>query len=578
MRRPDHTRSLVLATAFAVAAAHASPASAQHMVQRVSVDANGAEAIGASNLENRRSMSADGRWIVFTSTARYLAPGKTNYYWDAFVTDRLTHEIHCVSLDPSGKEGNGYGFGGAVSSDGRLVFFYSDSTNLVVGDTNGSYDVFVRDRDPDGNGVFDEGNDTTQRVSVANDGSQGNASSYLGPISPDGRFVVFGSPADNLVAGDTNNAYDVFVRDRLAGTTTRASVDSTGVEGDGDSGGCDITADGRWVLFNSVGDNLVANDGNGRSDIFLRDTVNGVTIRVSGDPAGNDGDGDCWDASMNADATLIAFQSYSDNLVANDTNGLSDVFLHDLNSGVTTLQSVSTAGVQGDGSSVLDALSLDGKFLLFSSDSQNLVPQQGNGNYDSYLRDLGAGVTTCATLNCAERFGDYGARAVGISDDDKVVAIDSLSDNLVAHDENGDIDVFAVDTTIPDPKAAAANYGSGFPGTNGIPTLTASSPPFVGDPFSIDLANSWGPWTVGLLVVGTGQTSFVTRAGGTWLVDQLVIVTTLPVAPGGITLSVDLANDPGLCGIDLDLQVLESDPGAAFGISFTPGLALSFGA
>jgi len=576
MGRFDRARPLVLA--FAVAATHPSSATAQHMVQRVSVDANGGEANVGSELYRGRSMSADGRWIAFTSFASNLVPGDSNSYWDVFVTDRLTHEIHRVSVDSSGHEAMFGGFGGPISADGRWVFFYSDSPDLVAGDTNYTDDVFVRDRDPDGNGIFDEGNETTERVSLANDGSQANSYSNFGGISPDGRYVAFASAADNLVAGDTNGASDAFLRDQVAGTTIRASVDSSGVEGDGGSWGVGVSADGRWVLFVSVAGNLVPNDGNGLADVFLRDTVNGVTTRVSGDPAGNDGNGDCWEAGMNSDATRIAFQSYSVNLVANDTNGRSDVFLYDRNSGLTTLQSVSSAGVQGDGDSNAPVLSADGSLLLFTSLSDNLVPQPANGYSASYLRDLGTGSTTCATLNCAERFSDFGAVATAISDDDKVIAMYSYSSNLVANDTNYYEDVFAVDTTIPDPKAAAANYGSGFPGTNGIPTLTASSPPFVGDPFSIDLANSWGPWTVGLLVVGTGQTSFVTRAGGTWLVDQLVIVTTLPVAPGGITLSVDLANDPGLCGIDLDLQVLESDPGAAFGISFTPGLALSFGA
>jgi Tol biopolymer transport system component len=572
----DLARPLVLA--FAVAATHPSSANAQHMVQLVSVDANGRAANASSDGSWDRGMSADGRWIVFTSPASNLVPGDLNYYWDVFVTDRLTHEIHRVSVDSSGHEAIFGGFGGPISADGRLVFFYSYSPDLVAGDTNGMYDVFVRDRDPDGNGIFDEGNETTERVSLANDGSQANSYSNLGGISPDGRYVGFASLADNLVTGDTNGVSDAFVRDRVAGTTIRVSVDSSGVEGDGDSWGASLSADGRWVLFVSVAGNLVPNDGNGLHDVFLRDTVNGVTIRVSGNPAGNDGNGDCYEASMNADATRIAFQSYSDNLVANDANGSSDVFLYDRNNGVTTLQSVSSAGVQGDGTSDFPVLSADGSLLIFTSLSDNLVPQPANGYRASYLRDLGTGITTCATLNCAERFGDYEAVATAISDDDKVIALFSDSTNLVANDTNYYQDVFAVDTTLPDPKAAAANYGSGFPGTNGIPALTPSSAPFVGDPFSIDLDNSWGPWTVGLLVVGTGQTSFVTTAGGTWLVDQMVIVTTLPVAPGGITLSVDLANDPGLCGIDLDLQVLEADPGAAFGISFTPGLALSFGA
>jgi hypothetical protein len=162
-----------------------------------------------------------------------------------------------------GGQGDGWCYFTSISADGRFVSFMSTSTNLVPGDTNGASDIFVRDRQMG----------ATERVSVDSGGVQGNRDCTVQTISPDGRFVAFNSLATNLVPGDTNGTDDVFVHDRQAGTTERASVDSTGVQGNSDSGwnGIPMSADDRYVVFESYATNLVPADTNAADDIFIHD-------------------------------------------------------------------------------------------------------------------------------------------------------------------------------------------------------------------------------------------------------------------------------------------------------------------
>jgi Tol biopolymer transport system component len=155
-----------------------------------------------------------------------------------------------------------------MSSDGRYVAFYSEANNLVTGDTNGGRDVFVRDRDTS----------TTERVSVGSAGAQGNDWSDGAPISADGRYVAFRSAASNLVPGDTNIAIDVFLRDRTMGATERVSMDSADAQGNGTSWTVSITADGRYVAFQSEATTLVPGDTNGVDDVFVRDRVAWVAV------------------------------------------------------------------------------------------------------------------------------------------------------------------------------------------------------------------------------------------------------------------------------------------------------------
>jgi Tol biopolymer transport system component len=229
-----------------------------------------------------------------------------------------------VSVSSSGEEGNAQSGLPCVSADGRFVAFHSGATNLVPGDTNGWADVFVHDRLTG----------TTDRVSVSSSGEQANwtpyaLSSKFPSISSDGRFVAFSSFATNLVPGDTNGREDVFVHDRLTGVTERVSVSSSGQQGNADSLTSSISADGRFVAFCSLANNLLPGDTNGCGDIFVHDRLTGATERVSVSSSGEPGNGGSYDPCISQDGRFVAFDSWSSNLVPGDTNGFEDVFVRD---------------------------------------------------------------------------------------------------------------------------------------------------------------------------------------------------------------------------------------------------------
>jgi hypothetical protein len=276
------------------------------------------------------AISGDGRYVAFQSFATNLVSGDTNGVEDVFVRDRQAGTTVRVSVSSSGVQGNNGSWDAAISSNGRFVAFGSDATNLVTGDTNGYGDVFVRDRDTDTDGIFDEaGSVSTTRVSVSNGGAQGNGESYYAAISAEGGYVAFGSAATNLVSGDTNGYLDVFVRDRQAGTTTRMSLSSAGIQGNGGSFAPAISSDGSLVAFQSQASNLVLGDSNGLSDVFVRDRQASITERVSVSSFGGEGNGESLDAAISGDGNQVAFDSLASNLVAGDSNGCQDVFLHD---------------------------------------------------------------------------------------------------------------------------------------------------------------------------------------------------------------------------------------------------------
>jgi Tol biopolymer transport system component len=235
---------------------------------------------------------------------------------------------------------------------------------------------------------------TTERVSVDSAGGQGNSFSANEPaISADGRFIAFEAGATNLVVDDTNGARDIFVHDRQTGITERVSVDSAGNEGNNDSGGGAITADGRYVAFGSGASNLIPDDTNDASDIFVHDRQTGITERVSVDSAGSEANagsgGGSRSTAISADGRFIAFESGATNLISDDTNSASDIFVHDRQTGITERVSVDSAGNEGNHDSEWFDISADGRFVAFQSYASNLVPDDTNGNYDIFVHDLG---------------------------------------------------------------------------------------------------------------------------------------------------------------------------------------------
>jgi len=322
---------------------------------------------GASQLLEG-AISADGRYMAFNE--------RTNVGLEVFVKDLATGMTEPVSVDSSGNQtrSNLFYTTPAISADGRYVAFPSDADNLVPGDTNRAVDVFVRDRVT---GV-------TERVSVDSSGNQADNSlhHYDGlplscAISGDGRYVAFESLLTNLVPGDTNGAYDVFVHDRVTGRTERVSIDSSGNQGDNNSTGVSISADGRYVAFESDADNLVAGDTNGTWDVFVHDRVTGVTERVNVDSSGNQDSGSflfgfAGVATISANGRYVAFLSQATNLAPGDASDQPKGFVHDRVTGFTErINDVITCDFSSR--CLAPAISADGRYVLFVSTTSDGV-------------------------------------------------------------------------------------------------------------------------------------------------------------------------------------------------------------
>lgn len=385
------------------------------------------------------SISADGRYVAFSSRADNLVQGDTNGKSDVFVRDRQTSETKLISRDSAGKLGNNGSNSPAISSDGRYVTFQSLADNLVSGDTNGRYHVFIHDRQ------------TSETTIISKDsaGKPGNHESTFPKISADGRFVAFRSLASNLVPGDTNDKFDIFIHDRQTGKMTLISKDSNGKPGNNNSDALSISADGRYVVFMSIADNLAQGDTNGNPDIFIHDRQTGETKLVSRDSGGKSGNNYSRDPAISPDGKYVAFQSAADNLVPGDTNGKSDIFVHDVQTGSTTLISKDSNGKSANGASSLPALSGDGRYVAFESEASNLVSGDTNGHPDAFVHDRKTGKTSIVSIARdgapGNSHGHYGCMVPAISFDGRYVAFESIADNLAPGDSNGMTDVFVRD-------------------------------------------------------------------------------------------------------------------------------------
>ena len=290
--------------------------------------------------------------------------------------------------------------------------------------------------------VFAKGK--TTRVSVSSSGTQGNGTDYEASISSDGRYVAFESNSNNLVADDTNDTWDIFVHDRRGGQAERVSVSSAGEQGNGGSWYLSISADGRYVAFRSLADNLVTGDTNDAGDIFVHDRQSGDTTRVSVSSTGVQGNNDSYLSSISSDNRYVAFESYASTLVSGDDNDKWDIFVHDLDSSETERVSVSSAGGQGDGDSRYPFISSDGRYVAFYSEAANLVSGDSIGSYDVFLHDRQTGQTTRLTDSPPGVVEWYHSR-VSISSDNRYVVFESDAENLVPGDNNGSRDIFMYD-------------------------------------------------------------------------------------------------------------------------------------
>ena len=409
---------------------------------RISVGAEGQQGDGDSWYN---WMSYDGRFVSFHSAASTLLDSDSNGADDAFVYDRLTGSLRCVSLDPVGAVGNGASQRVRVSGDGRFVTFHSRATNLVGGDANGRSDIFV----------CELATNQVTLVSVNSEGEQGNHYSEYPSISADGRHVAFISRATNLIDDDTNGpVVDVFVHDRQTGETVCASVASDGSQANANSGYPVISGDGRRVVFMSQASNLVPDDTSSGYDIFLHDLDTQQTVRVNVDSWGAQAQGPDPNApdssnsfypSISHDGQRVVFISNAIDLVGGDTNGADDIFLHRLSTGMTTRVSVSSAGQQGNDDSAWPRICPDGRYVAFNSYADNLVAGDTNNYSDIFLHDLETARTWRVTRTQAGGQANRSSRVPAVSQGAHFVAWYSEATNLVPGDTNDMRDEFLCD-------------------------------------------------------------------------------------------------------------------------------------
>lgn len=417
---------------------------------RVSVAPNGLEANGESliGFAKHSAISANGRFVVFQSYASNLVVGDTNKDNDLFVHDRLTHQITRVNVSSGGEQtpvNNSTICSGcirfSISADGRFVVFDSKADNLVAGDTNTVSDIFVHDRQTK----------QTTRVNVNTKGEQaagGGIGSYAPVISADGRYVAFESDATNLVAGDTNSYFDIFVHDRLTKKTTRINVNFKGEQAIGPSYGAAISADGHYVTFESDAKNLVSGAMSFGTDVFVsnRDTkqIERVNVNSNGEPAFDPVFFPVTSAKISSDGRYVVFHSFAENLVADDTNGVVDVFVRDLKTKQTSRVSVDSNNIQGSGWSLSPDISANGRFVVFTSYSS--LALNDNGGFDVYIHDRSTHQTSLISvdLNSSQAAGVVNESDASISADGRYVVFDAFGNNLVAGDTLGN-DVFIRD-------------------------------------------------------------------------------------------------------------------------------------
>jgi pimeloyl-ACP methyl ester carboxylesterase len=511
------------------------PALAPGDTTRVSVSSSGAQ---GNDISYDPSISADGRYVAFSSRASSLVSGDTNGEHDIFVRDSVANTTTRVSLSSSGMQANSSSYYPSISADGRYVAFYSGANNLVSGDTNGFVDIFVRDT---------VANSTT-RVSVSSSGMQANNSSNNPSISADGRYVAFGSYASNLASGDTNRQPDIFVRDTVANSTTRVSVSSSGAQGNSGSFDASISTDGRYVAFSSDASNLVSGDTNGFEDVFVRDSVANTTTLLSLSSSGAQGNNRSGQnaPSISGDGRYVAFSSSASNLVSGDTNNGGDIFVRDSVANTTTLVSLSSSGAQGSGGS--PSISADGRYVAFVSSASNLVSGDTNGTQDIFVRDTIANTTTLVSVSSSGAQGNGTSYYHSISGDGRYVAFTSYASNLVSGDTNGFDDVFVHETgfnAMPTPTPTPTCY-----------TLTTNViPPDAGQVFlrTQGNCNNGAGYTSNTVVEVTVQPNINNAyafafwtSDNSWVMDPYALTTRVMIGHANSTITANLRIKPPL--------------------------------
>jgi Tol biopolymer transport system component len=483
-----------------------------------------------------------------------------------------------VSASSNGVESNDDVLRGAViSAHGRYVVFCTAAGNLVPGDGNGVTDVFLHDRDPDGDRVLDEGNGTTERISLSVTGGDADAASFDASVSGDGDVVAFTSRATNLVPMDGNGRSDVFVRVRSTGVTTLMSTGSSGIGGDDDSFTAQVSMDGSAVVFASMATNLVPGD-LWPVDIFVRDRLRSRIECVSRNVRGHPANAPSNLPTISGDGRLVLFRSTATNLHAKGgSSSTHDLYLKDRFTGAIDCMTAGPDGLAGHEAGE-SSLSFDGSTVVFLSDDPVFVPLDVNGKPDVFVRDVPSGSIACASLNDAGIPPLAGSLAgASVSDDGRFVAFASAAADLVHDDGNGMPDVFVNDLANAGLQASCTIYGVDKPGTGGMPpVLESTADPEFGASLDLLCSNPWGHWTVGFLFYGLNDAWLPQNDGGILLVD-ITFSEIVVVAPLGWECPMAIPYDPSLCGVEYYMQMVIADPAAVKGLAYSRGLKMTIG-
>jgi Tol biopolymer transport system component len=399
-----------------------SVAPALELISRSSADVLGDSWSGGA------ALSANGRFVSFHSYSANLVTGDTNSHYDIFVRDRAAGVTERVSVDSAGLQASGSSVFPSLSADGRVVAFASYATNLVAGDTNGTWDVFVRDRV----------GGTTRLVSRGLAGAPGNGSSEDPTIAADGRFVAFRSFATDLAPGP-NAAFvvDVFVHDLVTGASELVSVGHQGQAADQMSDKPALSGDGRLVAFQSSATNLVVGDTNGVTDIFVRDRVAGTTVRVSLDSSGAQSNSYSFHSAISRDGRFVAFQSAAALVPGDNDGGYFDVYVHDLVAGQTSAITSGDPTFALNTAITLPSISGDGRRVAFQAAVANPPFLETS---QVFVHDRSSGRTHWVSQRWGVEGNGDSSSAI-LSANGRHVGFESEANNLIDGDDNAAADI-----------------------------------------------------------------------------------------------------------------------------------------
>ncbi|MPZ67956.1 MAG: hypothetical protein GEU71_00305 [Actinobacteria bacterium] len=380
----------------------------------------------------KRSVSQNGKFVAFETEQKLVATDDNSMIFDIYVRNRKSGKTRIVSVPDGGNTGGNFAFGPEISANGRLVVFEASSDTLVPFDDNNTVDVFVHDRR----------SGKTKRVSISSSETQADDGGMQASISPNGRYVAFASLSDDLVPNDANGLVDIFVRDRKKQTTTRVSVDSSGLESNGSSEVPSV-ADTGHVVFSSGADNLVADDSNSTYDVFVHNLKTGETTLASISTSGVHGDQTSHHAAISRDGSVVTFMSAT--TFAPGTSGVyEEIWVRSMTGGKTRLITKGVGGAPSDNSSAAyaGALSYNGRYVTFSSFATNLVQGDDNGVADMYWYDRKTKKMKLVSRTFDGSDLDSGAPEGTISGDGRFVAFDTFASNVLDDELGNNSTVF----------------------------------------------------------------------------------------------------------------------------------------